>query len=479
MNKENNRHEIVKIAFILILGAIAPMLDTTMTNVAINTIMNDLNSSVDIVQWVTTGYILSLGITVLFTGWAADRFSGKNLYIAGIILFLIGSIFSGIASNIDILIIGRLIQGAGSGIVVSLLSTLIVRAAGGKNLGSLMAIVGLPAVLIPILGPTIGGYIIDQLNWHWIFYVNIPIVAVSIALVIWLMPKFPASKKYGKSFDWIGFLILGGMFSSLILGIVKFSNYGNLSSSNVLIPLFVGIDLLVAYVIYAQKFSKHALVSLSLFKSINFSGATVILLMSGITVNGAMFLLPLYLQNVRGLSVVWSGTYLIFQGIGLLASRTQIGKLTDRIGARWVVLVSVVIAVLSTLPFAFFDANTSKYLIWLMLFFRGIGQGGLTIPVMSDSYSGIAAEQVPEATTATRTLQNVGGAFGSAILATVIQSQTNGLVPTVSNLSNAYHDAFIWSVIITAAAAIPAWFLSHHKDLKKQENKNVVKGADQ
>ncbi|WP_338417445.1 MFS transporter, partial [Oenococcus oeni] len=136
------------------LGAIAPMLDTTMTNVAINTIMNDLNSSVDVVQWVTTGYILSLGITVLFTGWASDRFSGKNLYIAGIILFLIGSIFSGIASNIDILIIGRLIQGAGSGIVVSLLSTLIVRAAGGKNLGSLMAIVGLPAVLIPILGPT-------------------------------------------------------------------------------------------------------------------------------------------------------------------------------------------------------------------------------------------------------------------------------------------------------------------------------------
>ncbi|SYW05932.1 Transporter protein (fragment) [Oenococcus oeni] len=114
-----------------------------------------------------------------------------------------------------------------------------------------------------------------------------------------------------------------------------------------------------------------------------------------------------------------------------------------------------------------------------MLFFRGIGQGGLTIPVMSDSYSGIAVEQVPEATTATRTLQNVGGAFGSAILATVIQSQTNGLVPTVSNLSNAYHMAFIWSIAITAAAAIPAWFLSHHKDLKKQENKNVVKGADQ
>ncbi len=115
MNEKGNRRNIAKVAFVLVLGAVAPMLDTTMTNVALNTIMNDLNSSVDIVQWVTTGYVLALGVIVLFTGWAADRFNGKKLYLVGMLIFLAGSLISGIATNIGVLIGGRLIQGAGSG----------------------------------------------------------------------------------------------------------------------------------------------------------------------------------------------------------------------------------------------------------------------------------------------------------------------------------------------------------------------------
>ncbi|MCC7666329.1 MDR family MFS transporter [Liquorilactobacillus satsumensis] len=471
MNEKGNRRNIAKVAFVLVLGAIAPMLDTTMTNVALNTIMNDLNSSVDIVQWVTTGYVLALGVIVLFTGWAADRFNGKKLYLVGMLIFLAGSLISGIATNIGVLIGGRLIQGAGSGIVISLVSTLIVRAAGGKSLGSLMAIVGLPVVLIPILGPTIGGYLIDRLNWHWIFYINVPIVILSFVLIGWLMPSFPVTKTK-KNFDWCGFFLLGGMFSCLILGIVKFSSTGNLATLKVLLPSFMGVDLLAAYLFYAKKFPQRALISLDLFKSRNFSGASIILLMSGITVNGAMFLLPLYLQNIQGLSVVWSGTYLMSQGVGLLVSRSQIGKLTDRFGARWIVIGSLVLAVLSTWPFIYFNAATSKYLIWFVLFFRGIAQGGIEIPVMADSYSGIPSTQISEATTATRMLQNVGGAFGSAILATVIQNRLSFVVPTVANQAIAYQMAFIWSVVITAIAVVPAWFLSHH-DVSKRFKKEL------
>jgi len=452
---------VIKVAIILVIAALAPMLDTTMTNVAINTIMKDLNSSVNLVQWVTTGYILALGIAVPIAGWAVDHFSGKKIYLLALSIFLVGSIISGMAGNINILIVGRIIQGSGAGIIMSIITTLIVRASGGVGLGGIMSIVGLPAILAPILGPTFGGFIIKTLDWHWIFYVNIPIALASIILLYFMMPRFnPIVTK--RSFDWNSIILLGGAFTSLILGITKLSTSGKFTNFDVLGPLGLGIILLLGYAIYAAIFPKRALVSLKLFKFPSFTASSILLLLSGLTINGAMFILPLYLQNIRGLSVVMSGVYLIAQGLGLLVSRSQIGKLTDRIGARWVVLGSIVIAVIGTLPFAFFNAQTSVWLILLTLFVRGIAQGGMTIPIMSDAYTGVPSELVSEATTASRMLQNIGGAFGTALLATWIQTQLNGELLTPEHLNSAYQGAFVVTVVMTVLAVIPAWFLSHH-----------------
>lgn len=462
-----DQSSVVKVAIILIIGAIAPMLDTTMTNVAINTIMKELHSSVNMVQWVTTSYILSLGIMVPIAGWAVDHFSGKKIYMTALTVFLIGSIVSGIATGINSLIIGRIIQGAGAGIIMSIITTLVVRATGPNGLGSIMAIVGLPAVLAPVLGPTFGGFIIKALNWHWIFYVNIPVALGSLALLYFMMPEFkPTVAK--KPFDWISLILLGGTFTTLILGITKLSTSGKFTNTDVFIPILIGIGLLIGYIIYALVFPNKALVSLKLFKFSNFSAASVLLLMSGLTVNGAMFILPLYLQNIRGLSVAMSGVYLIAQGLGLLVSRSQIGKLTDRIGARWVVLASIAIAVIGTLPFAFFNANTATWIILLTLFVRGIAQGGMTMPIMADSYTGVPTELISEATTASRMLQNIGGAFGTALLATWIQTQLNGEVMTPAHLNSAYQGAFVLTVIVTVLAVIPAWFLSHHMNVNKK-----------
>ncbi|WP_125762783.1 MDR family MFS transporter [Companilactobacillus hulinensis] len=452
---------VVKVAILLVIGAIAPMLDTTMTNVAINTIMKDLNSSVNMVQWVTTSYILALGIVVPIAGWMVDHFSGKKIYLTSLLVFLIGSIISGVSTDINMLIIGRIIQGAGAGIIISMVTTLVVRATGPEGLGSIMAIVSLPVVLAPVLGPTFGGFIIKSLNWHWIFYVNIPIALASLILLYFMMPQFkPIVAK--KPFDWISLLFLGGAFTSLILGITKLSSGGKFTNTNVFVPILIGFGLLISYAIYALIFPKRALVSLKLFKFPSFTASSILLLLSGLTVNGAMFILPLYLQNIRGLSVVMSGIYLIAQGLGLLIARSQIGRLTDRIGARWVVLVAIVIAVIGTLPFAYFNAKTATWIILATLFIRGIAQGGMTIPIMSDAYSGVPSELVSEATTASRMLQNIGGAFGTALLATWIQTQLNGELMTPAHLNSAYQGAFVVTVIVTVLAVIPAWFLSHH-----------------
>ncbi|UIF28668.1 multidrug efflux MFS transporter [Levilactobacillus brevis] len=456
MSTQKSQQNITQIALFLVIGAIAPLLDTTMTNVALDTIMKSLHVSVNAAQWITTSYVLALGITVPVTGWATNWFDGKHLYLGALAVFLLGSLLSSWASTLPVLISGRIIQGAAAGIIVPLITTLVVQVAGSTGLGKLMAVVGMPAVLIPILGPTIGGYLIQTLNWHWIFLINIPLVVISLFLLGWKMPTFPAPKR-GKRLDIPSLAFLASLFTFAIIGITHFSTGVQLSSRNVWLPLSAATASLFAYVIYAHFHADKALVSLQLFKSPTFDAATIILMLSGIAVNGAMFLLPLYLQNTRGLSVVWSGTYLIAQGVGLLVARSQIGKLTDNIGARWVVLVSIVIAVAGTLPFVYFSAHTSTWWLLLALFIRGIGQGGLTIPVMADSYTGLPQDLIAEATTATRMLQNIGGAMGTAVLATIIQHT----LPH-AGLNAAYQTAFLWSVGFILMTAIPACFLSHH-----------------
>jgi len=460
MNQQNSTKNIIQIALFLVIGAIAPLLDTTMTNVALATIMKSLNVSVNAVQWVTTSYVLALGITVPVAGWATNWYDGKRLYLDALIIFLVGSVVSSWATTLPLLVLGRIIQGAAAGVVVPLITTLIVQVAGSQGLGKLMAIVGMPAVLIPILGPTIGGYLIEVGNWHWIFLINIPIVLISLALLTWKMPSFPAPKA-GKHLDLPSLILLAGLFTAAIIGITRFSTGATFTSAKVLTPLLLALALLIGYVLYAWLRPQKALVSLQLFKAPTFAASTLILMLSGIAVNGAMFLLPLYLQNSRGLSVVWSGTYLIAQGVGLLVSRSQIGKLTDSIGARWVVLGAIVVAIAGTLPFVFFTAKTSTWLVLAVLFVRGIGQGGLTIPVMADCYTGLPKQLIAEATTATRMLQNIGGAMGTAVLATIIQHE----LPSVG-LNAAYQTAFMWSVGFIAVTAIPAWFLSHGRRAK-------------
>ncbi|MBL4930576.1 MDR family MFS transporter [Clostridium paridis] len=450
------------IALILVLGAIAPMLDSTMTNVAVNTIMKDFSAGVESIQWVSTGYVLALGIIVPIAGWAIEWFDGKKLYLYGLLLFLIGSIVAAISSSIGVLILGRVIQGVGSGIIIPLLTTLIVRSAGAENLGSVMSVVSIPAVLAPILGPTFGGFIVNSLEWHWIFYINVPIVIFSALLIIFALPSFEPSKG-GKKLNIPSIILLGGSFTSFILGITKVSELVEGTSNKAILPLVISALLMIGYVVYAILKSNSALVSLKLFTIKNFSASAILLVMSGLTVNGVMFLLPLYLQNIRGLSVTWSGIYLISQGVGLLVSRSLIGKLTDKLGARIVVQVSVFIGLVGTLPFTLFTAETNNIWIILILFIRGIAQGGLTIPVMSDSFINVPKKLISEATTATRMLQNIGGAIGTAILAVVIKHTTGVQTPTKELLLTSYHNAFIFTVISLVVALIPAIFLTNNR----------------
>lgn len=453
---------VLKVCIIMVVGALAPLLDSTMINVAINTIAGDMKSTVSIIQWVITGYVLAMAIAIPVSGWAINRFGGKRVYIFSLLVFLVSSVFSSLSWNINSLICFRLLQGFGAGLMIPTLQTVIVQASGGKNLGSIMSIVSMPGLLGPILGPVLGGIIINSLSWRWIFYVNIPICIVALFMAWRGLPNDePSNSK--QRLDIIGILLLSPAFALIIYGVSKISSHGGLSKSEFIVPVVIGFLMMVAFVIYSLRTNVAPVLDLHLFKSRNFSTSMVLMFVVGIATNGVMILLPLYYQQVRGETALLAGLWLIPQGIGMLLTRSWLGKLTDRIGSRIIVITSLMVIIVGTVPFAFASSDTNQFILAAALLIRGCGLNGLLIPIMASAYMGLRRDQVPDASTASRILQTIGGAFGSAILATIL---ANGLlIRNVSNIASAYNVAFGWSIGFTVIAIIPALFLPMHKNV--------------
>ncbi len=443
-------------AWVLVFGALAPLLDSTMINIAVHSLVRNLHSSVSTIQWAVTGYVLATAIAVTFSSWLLNQFDGKKVFLAGEIIFAFGSVLSALAINAQFLIGARLIQGFAGGIIMPLLTTLLVQTAGQKVMGQMMATVGLPIIIGPLVGPIIGGIIIKYLSWQWIFWVNVPVAVISILLILWKMPSYPAQNKSAKM-DFVGIVFLAGATTSMIYGIVKAARKASFANKDTLLFIGLGLALALLYVFWAMRIKDKAVLPLNLFKYRSFNGSVLGLLIAGTVLNGAMLALPLFFQEVRGMSVMMAGLALIPQGAGMLVSRTLTGKLTDKFGAKYVVLTSLIITFIGTIPFYRFNHETSYWIIALVLFVRGIGAGGILMPLMADSYTGMQGALIPAASIGSRTIQNIGSAFGTAIITTLITAYSNAKIKGFKqNISSAnYH----------VKAANMSQFVARHLDL--------------
>lgn len=453
---------VMNIAWILVLGAIMPLLDSTMVNIAIKHLSNDFSIGLDLIQWVITGYVLSMAISVPLVGWAVQRFNGKWLMTGANIVFLAASIASGFSWNINSLIIFRIVQGFSAGFIMTLVTTLCVEIAGGDRMGRMMSTVGIPMILGPILGPVIGAVIVQFMSWRYIFFVNVPIGIIAIVLMILKLPDFTPVNMKAK-FDFIGIILLGASSAALIYGITKAAKNATFNNSTTIGYVVAGAAIMVIYMIYAAIRKEQAILPLHLFKMKNFSAVMAGLFLAGIATNGPMLLLPLFFQNIKGFSVLNTGLILIPQGIGMLVARPLIGRLTDKLGARNVVLVSLVLTIAGTIPFVFFGEASSLIIVSIVLFVRGMGVGGITIPMMTDAYTGMVKQEIAQASVGTRLMQNIGGAFGSAVLATVVSLSIQGKAPTIPIMTTAYHDGFMLALILSLVLLIPVLFLTNKK----------------
>src|SRR5690349_6560074 len=195
-----------RISMVVILGSIMSILDTTIVNVALETLGRDLHSTVSEIQWVVTGYMLSLAAVIPVTGWAARRFGAKRVYVLSLILFTAGSALCGRATSTEQLVVFRVLQGVGGGMILPIGQLMMADAAGPERMGRVMSIVAVPAMLAPILGPTIGGLILDNASWEWIFYVNVPIGIIAVIAAMRILPKVKPQPT--ETLDYRGFLLL-------------------------------------------------------------------------------------------------------------------------------------------------------------------------------------------------------------------------------------------------------------------------------
>ena len=444
-----------RISAVVVIGSIMSILDTTIVNVALETLSRELHSTIAEIQWVVTGYMLSLAAVIPVSGWAARRFGAKQVYLVSVVLFTAGSALCGLATSTTELILFRVLQGAGGGMILPVGQLMMAEAAGPKRMGRVMSVVAVPAMLAPILGPTIGGLIIQNASWRWIFYVNVPIGVIAVAAALrylpWLKPEAV------DKLDVRGFILMATGLPLLTYGLAEIGVTGSITSVKVIVPVILGIALVAAFVLHALKIPKP-LLDMRLYKRPTFASASFAMFCLGAALFGGMILLPLYWQGVRLESVVVTGLLTAPQGLGAACAMPIAGKLSDRYGGGGLALFGVTLCTVATIPFGLIGAHTS--IVWLSfaMFVRGVGIGFGFLPAMTAAFASLERSELSNATPQLNVLQRVGGSIGTAVLAVVLQRALTG-VHTLSGAAAAYGTAFWVSAGLTALAIIPCVIL--------------------
>lgn len=440
------------------LGAFISLLDSTIVNVALHALSAHFDASLVTIQWVVTAYLLALAAVIPATGWAARRIGVKRLYLASVAVFSLASLLCGLAATVQQMIVLRVVQGAAGGVIASVGQMLLVMRADRQNMARVMSAVGVPMILAPIVGPAIGGLLLDGPGWQWIFFVNIPVGVVTVLLGIVFLPGDEGHR--GHRLDVAGLVLAGLGMVGVTYGLAEIGARGEVDSPRVLLPMAAGVLLVVVFVLHALRIT-HPLLDLRLYRSSAFTGASLVTFCSGAAVFGAMILLPLYLQSARGETAVYTGLLLVPQGIGAAVGMFESGRATDRFGAGTTALTGGVLMTLATVPLAFLTGTTSYWLIGAVTSVRGVGIGLLTMPAMTAAFRALSPAQASDAAPQLNMLQRLGGSVGTAIFAVVLQwrlDRTAG-TPSVGQAAAAFGVSFWWVVGVTVAATVPTILL--------------------
>jgi EmrB/QacA subfamily drug resistance transporter len=482
---------VLKVAGVVVLGAIMSILDITVVNVALPTFQTVFSGAsapiaYSTVAWTVTAYTLALATVIPLTGWAADRFGTKRLYILAIVLFTAGSALCASASSIGMLISFRVLQGLGGGMLMPLGMTIMTRAAGPRRMGRLMAILGVPMLLGPILGPILGGWLIGHASWHWIFLINVPIGVIATGYAFWALPA--DSPHPSESLDLLGVALMSPGLALFLFGISSIPEQGTFNAPKVYVNMTIGAVLIAAFVWHTFRL-QHPLLDLRLFRNRNLTVATTTMFLFAAAFFGGLLLVPTYFQQVRGESTLNAGLLVAPQGIGAMLTMPVAGALSDRLPVGRIVPFGLVLIISGMFGLTQITSTTSYSVLLGLLFVMGLGMGATMMPIMTSALKTLTSHEVARGSTLLNIVQQIASSVGVAVMSVLLTNHLKdsplalpaigtwrdpSLVPKIGGPSavtqglaeagHAFASTYWVAAFMVALTLVPALFLPRRRE---------------
>ncbi len=507
--------KLLRVVFVCGLACVMAILDSTVVAVAQGTFVTEFKTTQAVVSWTVAAYMLAFATVIPITGWAADRFGTKRLFIGSVLFFMLGSLLCAMAPNIMLLIIFRVIQGAGGGMLMPLSFVILTHEAGPKRVGRLMAIGGIPILLGPIGGPILGGWLVGAYGWEWIFLINLPIGLIALVLAAITFPKDRPAP--AEALDIVSVLLLPPGVTLFLAGISSIPAAGTVADHRVLLPTITGLALIAAFVFHSFR-TDHPLIDLRLFQNRIVTHANLALLVFGAPFVGVGLLIPSYFQLAMQQTPMQSGMHLVPVGVGAVLTMPLAGVFMDKHGPGKIVLIGLPTMAVGLGIFTYGVAMQAAYNPTLLigLAVMGLGIGCTTTPLSAAVLQSLAPHQVARGTTLVTVNQQVSGSIGAALMAVVLtnlfnhdqtliaanklvvaQQEATGqhvpieasasawksLGPDFANsvahgLSHAYTAVFVVAVALLALTIIPAAFLPMKRPEPEEDPEPAATLAD-
>ncbi len=470
------------VAAAFVVAMFMDILDTTIINVALPTLGRDFHAGNTTLEWIITGYLLSLAVWIPASGWIGDRFGTKKTFLFALTMFTISSALCGLSWNIGSLITFRVLQGVGGGMLTPVGMSMLYRAFPANERAQASAVLAVPTFIAPTLGPIVGGWLVTDVNWRWIFYINLPIGLLGILFTALLIKEH--REPTAGAFDLPGFLTSGLGLALVLYALSRVADNG-WTSPAVVVSGLAGIALFVALVRIELRV-RAPMLDLRLFANRMFRNANLFMFVMTGSLLGVLFLLPLFLQQLRGLTALQSGLTTFPQAIGLMLMVQISSRLYSGIGPRRLMVGGLLGVAATSALFLLVGLDSSLWWVRGIMFLRGMTLGFCTVPMQAASFPTIKPQDTGRASALVSTNRQVGSALGVAVLATVLvkRSATHiaGLGAGAAQQAVrhatllAFHDAFFFSVIF-CLIGVGFAFLIHDEDAAASMRRSPVATA--
>ena len=498
----DHKHWMVPLLVALI-GVFMSILDSSIVNVAISSIMNVFGTDANGVEWVSTAYMLAMGMIVPMSGWVGEKIGVKQLYIWSLIAFTAGSVLCAAAWNLDSLIAARIIQALGGGMLMPTVMAMIYKLVPRGKMGGAMGIFGIAIIFAPALGPTIGGWLVEYVDWRWIFTINLPVGIVGTILAVFFIPEFKHEGQVGK-FDLPGALTAAIGFAGLLYVLSKGNEWG-WSSESTILTLVGSLGVLLVFILI-ELWSPSPLLDLKVFLFPSFTLANITGIITTIGMFAGLFYIPFFLQSIRGLGAMETGVMML---PGALASGVLMpvsGILYDKFGPKVVLVFGLAVMAGITLLFGSISLETPLLTVILWNVGRGVAMGLCMMPAQTAAMSDVPPPMISRATSVMAIIRNLASSFGIAVMTVLITTRntfhharmtdslsTDNTPYTSFMLANpstgptvigthiakqsfvfAIQDVFLLTAVFTLLAVVPALFLKKAKKAQQPAGSHAV-----